>query len=327
MSSALPTRTGCARAPGKLILTGEHAVVHGCPALVVALDRELKVTLHVDAEDSLGWTCTSRYGLEGHDTGGDTDPRLAIDARYEAYQAGELPVGEVLGEGELLDYVLAAAGWSQSSRRTVDSDIPTGCGMGSSAAVALATALAAGCSPTDALAIADRTETLQHGQSSGLDARVCLHGGAHRYEAGALESVPPPHAKFQLINTGQPAATTGECVDQVGKQFPADDPIWDDFRAIANTMAEGVTPEAVRENQRLLTRIGVVPEAVQMLVRELESRGLAAKICGAGSVRPGGGGVLWVVGESDAEALTRYDLFTARLDTRGAESLPTGEDS
>lgn len=304
-ASRFSEATRRASAPGKLILTGEHAVVHGCPALVVAVDRRLEVTLYLGESQGV-------------------DPRPAVDARYEAYKAGEIPVGEVLGEGELLAYVLAAM--RLQARVEIESDIPTGCGMGSSAAVVLATAMAAGCSRDEALAIADRTENLQHGQSSGLDARVCLLGGAHRYEAGTLKSVSPPQTEFRLINTGRPAATTGECVDQVGKRFPAGDPIWDDFRAVAKAMLDGVTPEAVRENQRLLTYIGVVPKAVQALVRELESRGLAAKICGAGSVRPGGAGVLWIVGESDTVSLTSHDLFTARLDTRGAEAL-FGRDS
>ena len=42
--------------------------------------------------------------------------------------------------------------------------------------------------------------------------------------------------------------------------------------------------ESIRANHRLLDQIGVVPERVGQFIREIESHGGAAKICGAGSV-------------------------------------------
>ena len=40
-----------ATAPGKLFLTGEWAVLRGAPALVVAVDRVVRVELHVEEGD------------------------------------------------------------------------------------------------------------------------------------------------------------------------------------------------------------------------------------------------------------------------------------
>jgi mevalonate kinase len=53
----------------------------------------------------------------------------------------------------------------------------------------------------------------------------------------------------------------------------------------------------MRENHRLLCRIGVVPQKVQQFVADVETAGGAAKICGAGAVRGQNGGVVLVMAD------------------------------
>ena len=53
---------------------------------------------------------------------------------------------------------------------------------------------------------------------------------------------------------------------------------------------------AIRDNHRLLSRIGVVPTGVARWIETVEAAGGGAKICGAGSVRGSGAGMVWVVG-------------------------------
>ena len=57
--------------------------------------------------------------------------------------------------------------------------------------------------------------------------------------------------------------------------------------------------DCIRENHRLLTHIGVVPEKVQRFVLEVERLGGAAKISGAGAVLGDNAGLLIVLLQED----------------------------
>ena len=76
-----------------------------------------------------------------------------------------------------------------------------------------------------------------------------------------------------------------------------------------------------RESQRCLEELGVVPESAQRLVRQIEDKGGAAKISGAGSLTGPGAGALLVY-HPQVDSINHWDFLRpfTRLDARiGAE--------
>ncbi|MGE4489975.1 MAG: mevalonate kinase, partial [Kiritimatiellales bacterium] len=189
------------------------------------------------------------------------------------------------------------------------SNLPVGSGLGSSAAAVLSELRAVGhylrvdFRPEWAYEFSLEAEKLQHGHPSGVDSYISLYGGCAAFQNGQAQSVPLPRMKMYLVETGVPETTTGECVVQVKEQFQ-NDLIWNDFEAVTNDVEQAIRENKdslmrslIRENHRLLCRIGVVPEKVQRFIDEVECAGGAAKICGAGSIRGQNGGAVLVLAD------------------------------
>lgn len=339
-----PACAVAARAPGKLILCGEHGVVYGAPALALAVDRYVTVTVRAWAKPGLrlqgnpftpatDWPLASAPGLKAE-----------LEMRHARFRAGELPAAEILrAPAEFIQYAAAQVLADAAAPRAgcvveIASDIPFGSGMGSSAALALALtrALAAywriPVRRERLYAWARQAENLRHGRSSGLDPRVCLHGGGIRFQAGRhvpLTRVPP---RLLLAQTGVPLTGTGDCVEAVAQRSGENGP-WREMTAITRRLAaalaaadQSAQQAALRAQQRLLTRLGVTPAPVAAFIRALEQTGAAAKICGAGAVAGRAAGLVWIISDDEpaVTALARaagYDLFSVRPALQGARLL------
>jgi mevalonate kinase len=208
------------------------------------------------------------------------------------------------------------------------SNIPIGCGMGSSAATVLSMIRAAGhyfrvdFRPDWYYRFSLEAENLQHGHASGVDSYISVHGGCASFREGQAERLPLPRGTHQLVDTGRPATGTGETVEAVRRGW-ANDPIWSDFEAVTQRMTQAVCDnnsenllESVRENHRLLARIGVVPERVQAFIREVEAAGGAAKICGAGASSGDAAGIVYIASEASVEDLAKRYGYQ-RMNVRG----------
>ncbi|MCK4564078.1 MAG: mevalonate kinase, partial [Verrucomicrobia bacterium] len=103
--------------------------------------------------------------------------------------------------------------------------------------------------------------------------------------------------------------------------------IWSEFEAVTEVFEEAIRANdqpklhwIVRENNRLLTAIGVVPERVRQFISDIESLGGSAKICGAGSVTGDNGGVVLVFADAAPTALCEkygYTVSPVRGDPLG----------
>ena len=328
------------RTPAKLILSGEHAVIYGYPALAVAINCHMEVIIR--------WAALPLH-FSFHFIEIDFCQQITLKTlqklkrkiknQYRQYRSGRLSICEVLKkpyELSLFTFINVLDYLKNELPKGIDivtnSNIPVGCGMGSSAAsvvsliYALTQFLNVDLNLEDYLTLGIESENLQHGYSSGLDIHTVYHGGCLRYEKGDFEKRTLPDFPIQLVRTGQPESSSGECVSQVSSFFKKSF-IGKDFSAVTNAFDQALQNEdqeeiknCIRQNHYLLKTIGVVPDKINNFIVNVEKFGGAAKICGAGSVRGDNGGTVLVVTDSPLLDLSRrygYSLIPVQTDNQG----------
>jgi mevalonate kinase len=237
----------------------------------------------------------------------------------------------------------------------IESGIPVGGGMGSSAAAAAALITAAlhllG-RPVDLAAVEPlvrETERRQHGSPSGVDGAVVLRGGVQWVERAPsgelrLEALPPGLPlldEIRVVDTGTPQQATGEVVAAVRQLHDADPAAFDRLldrlegaaRRLRSALVAGDAPgleDAIHDAQRGLEAAGVVPPAVRELVRRIEARGGAAKVSGAGALEGPGAGCLVVYHPhlatlSIGGLVAPQSILPVRLGAEGLRAEPTVE--
>jgi mevalonate kinase len=267
-------------AHGKVILLGEHAVVYGHPALAGALAHCATVT----TTPGRGLLRVPAWGLELDPRGSDERP---LAQAYRALRA-RLSVGDV----SPVDFAL-------------EFHLPTGAGLGSSAAMAVAVAralVAAHALPDDQIAAAAMdSETVVHGRPSGLDHTVSLSGGFGVFtRAGGLAPVRAASPVPLVVgHTGRARDTKGRVArvgelltqrgDEVRARFAAIAGLVERGRAAVERGAFGELGEAMNENQRHLEQLDVsCPEIERLCALAHDAGAVGAKLTGGG----GGGCVI-----------------------------------
>lgn len=320
-------------APGKLILSGEHAVVYGKPAIAMAIDRSAVFEVTPQAGDRVSFDLPGGADGESFTLMALRDLKRRVEKKYREFLSGDIGIGYVLSApADLLRF--AFINTLDGLHRTLDSglvlklrsSIPMGCGMGSSAATVLSELRAMGhylrvdFKPEWYYEYSLEAEKLQHGKPSGVDSYISLYGGCARFEQGQARSIALPRMKMYMVQTGIPETTTGECVMEVERNF-RDSAVWSEFEDITNAFEDAIRNNnlqkmhwLVRENNRLLKAIGVVPEKVGLFISEIEACGGSAKICGAGSVSGENGGIVLVIAdEQPTEICQRYGYTVSPL--------------
>ncbi|NXH49770.1 KIME kinase, partial [Dicaeum eximium] len=329
-------------APGKVILHGEHAVVLGKVALAVALDLRTFLRLRRGAEGRLSislpgvgvrrsWDSRGLRALRGRIAGkargAEACPgqRGALGAVREfAGIAAGASAPESLATLAFL-YMCLAISAKYGDVPSVDilvwSELPTGAGLGSSAAyaVCLAAALLMVCGAIscplqegestarwteEELTLinswAFRGEQVIHGNPSGVDNAVGTWGGALRYQAGKITPLKRvPTLRILLTNTKVPRSTKVLVAGVKEKilKFPAImNPVLDSIDAISQecqcvleAMPANPSPEhypVLEEffdiNQHHLNVLGVGHPSLDRLCQVTASHSLHSKLTGAG---------------------------------------------
>jgi mevalonate kinase len=265
-----------ARAPGKCIVFGEHAVVHGAPELVFALDLETQVFVR-PAETTL---------LNGDPRAGATNPYFAR------------ALATLWADGPPIDV------------RSV-SRIPRSAGLGSSAAfvAALAAALGAATGGIDRPTLARRSfdiERSAQGVGSPGDTTAVVGGGflsingpsgdpLWSVEDGGrtwqVRRVTDPGWVWVVAHTGVPRST-GDAVRAVGERLSKPDgpALLGEFRNVAEEGMHAVevgdrgrVAVLLKRNQELLREVGVSHPRIEELLRAAEPAAEGAKLTGAGA--------------------------------------------
>jgi mevalonate kinase len=327
-------------APGKLILSGEHSVVYGKPSLAMAIDLCAESVVSPRDGTDIAFELPDYAHRESVTLLALRQFHRRLAKNYREFLEGRLKVRDILSKPvDLFQFAFITIldglhlKLQDGLHLEMKSAIPIGCGLGSSAATVLSTLRAIGYffrvefRPDWYLEYSLEAERLQHGRPSGVDSYISLHGGCALFRQGEATPVPLPRAPIWLAHTGAPETTTGECVEAVRRTF-AESSIWSEFEHVTLGMEAAVRArddEAVRgwirENQRLLERIGVVPPSVAQFVRDLEAADGSAKICGAGAVRGEAGGIVMVSAPEPPKDLCDrygYRLLTVRGDPLGA---------
>jgi len=266
--------------PGKIIITGEHAVVYGKPALAAAIDNRLTVTL-------------------------TTYPKLREAGSRYAMSKGKLVKKAV----EIMKNYLGTRFLTNFNLQIL-SDIPSGAGMGSSAALGVGIVTAFLCAATGNSQLdhrlinelAYKVDKFQHGNPSGVDTSTVTFGGFvwYRKEFEFLKSLFKFQFKvanslqhFYLINTGKPKESTKEMIVKFKPNS------LDEFEQVTKQITQAIHDEdeqslmkGIKENERLLEKAGMVSKSTASIIRAIEASGGVAKISGAGGFKDKSGMIL-----------------------------------
>ena len=332
-------------APGKLILSGEHAVVYGQPALAMAVNRYATATITREMRPQVLFDLSDLAHQSRLHLGTLQQVKDRIKQKYYRFIRGEYSIRDVLQKPfELAHFALGVFAETlnialpHGVKIRVQSDIPIGCGMGSSAATilsvmhAVSTYLQITISPDTLFQLALEAENMQHGHSSGLDLRVSQQGGCLYMHGQHMQTRPLPAVPLYLVNTGTPLTTTGQCVEKAAPHFKSSQQLCDEFGAVTRAFDQALLGQheknmqaAIQQNHRLLIQIDVVPDKAQQFIAAVESAGGAAKICGAGAVAGDNAGAMLVMLEdhtmlSQLCARFGYELTSIAGETRGVHA-------
>ena len=303
-----------ASAPGKIILFGEHFVVHGTPAILAAIDKRVTGTSAFTDNNTI--KVNSQLGTI----------EVPISSSYKEVKS------------EFRPFVFLANKMINSNQNvsgleiTIDSDIPIGVGLGSSSACCVAattsiSGLFKELSSEESLSMSIEAEKTIFPDTSGADCTVCTYGGMIEYPS--IEKIDNTFDLNLLIVNSMIPHSTKNSVEKVNKFKENNEErfsqlcdletklIGEVITAMKNNDATALGLK-MSENQKYLEEIQVSNDTLRDMIDSLKEISLGTKITGAGD-----GGCIIALGKDEnvgkMPALLGKDkkCFSAKIDTKG----------
>ncbi len=301
-----------AEAPSKVIVTGEHFVVHGAWALAAALPMRVRVEIERASKFSVA---SDRFGTA-------RSPEL-------------LPVSRVV-EGMAREFSV-----KPEVKVSISSPVPEGAGLGSSAATMVAVAAAYSRLNSLALGVDEVVrcsmvgEREIHGRPSGIDPTVSARGGVLLYRPGSRpKKVALGTPRTLIVSYSGAKRSTRRQINTVAKMKEIHPAMFAMLAggvsalslASADMLAQGDLKGLgglLTVNHAVLGTVGVSNETLDGMVDQLASLGsYGAKLTGAG----GGGSVLAVAPEAKEKSIVSgmaargFETFRVRVPCEGIRS-------
>ncbi|MBI3190767.1 mevalonate kinase [archaeon] len=305
-----------ASAPGKCIISGEHAVVYGEPAIIAAIGKRT----YVEAEKSE----KCRY----------IDPRWNIDTEFTVSEAMSClketnklwqqcfekknftEMFEFIKKDKWINYrksfiatILKHLEIMEGVTIKIKTEVPTGSGLGSSSSLAVAGTKAVSelfgkkLSLEQLNDISYELEKIVHGTPSGGDNSASCFGGLLWFRKvqpkneiiSLKKEIPHKLENFVLVHTGEPKKTTGELVQMVrnleenyrNERIQKIGKLVTEMKDTLKSKDYEKMKDTINENQKLLEELGVSTPDIDRIARAVRDINGAAKLCGAG-----GGGIM-----------------------------------
>jgi len=308
-----------ATAPGKIILFGEHFVVHGTHAVVCAINKRVSVTS--ETNDTAAISIESSLGKAAIPITEDVD---TVEKKFRPFFF-------------IAKEVISDHNFKNGINIKIESDIPIGAGLGSSSAccVAGAASISNLFSKPDISQILDMSidaERTIFPKTSGADCTVSALGGIIEYQKESdPKSIKTEHDFDFVVVNSQKMHNTDAVVSRVNQFKEKNEDAFSELckeednlisKAVYSlqTFDLDIIGKCMSQNQIFLERIGVSNNVLLDIVKSIEKETFGAKLTGAGD----GGCVIALTEKSKKDYVVKnmsqkYETFPVTIEKTGMQ--------